>query len=285
MGNTVVWKPASSAVYSAWHILKLLEAAGLPPGVINFVPGLGPRGGRPGAREPRLRRHPLHRLDRRLPGDVADDRREPRAATGATRASSGETGGKDFVFAHPSADVDALAAALVRGAFEYQGQKCSAASRAYVPESLWPQLKERLLGDASAELKVGDRSRTSRKFMGAVIDRGAFENDPRVHRASRARSSQATILAGGELRRREGLLRRADRGRDGQPALPAHAGGDLRAGAHDLRLRRRPRSTRRSSSATPTSPYALTGAVFARDRAAVERLDAAARGRGRATST
>jgi 1-pyrroline-5-carboxylate dehydrogenase len=137
MGNTVLWKPASTALLSNWYVLKLLEEAGLPPGVINFLPGAGASVGDP------VLAHPdfagihftgstgvFQGMWRTIAGNLPRYRSYPRIV--------GETGGKDFVFAHPSADVDALVTALVRGAFEYQGQKCSAASRAYVPRSLWP---------------------------------------------------------------------------------------------------------------------------------------------------
>ena len=172
MGNTVIWKPASSAVLPAYFIMKVLNEAGLPPGVINMVPGPGPIIAPPA-------------LDHVDLGGVH--------FTGSTKVFStiwlqvgsdirkyicyprivGETGGKNFIFAHASADIDCLATALVRGAFEYQGQKCSAASRAYIPDSIWPQLKERMLADI-AELRMGDVCDFG-NFMGGVIDRNAFD--------------------------------------------------------------------------------------------------------------
>ena len=174
MGNVVVWKPAANAMYSAHFILQILREAGLPPGVINMVLG-----------------DPASLVDRALAsrhlagvhftGSTAVFRSlwaKVGAGVGEGRYRTyprlvGETGGKDFVFAHPSADVDALAAAMVRGAFEYQGQKCSAASRAYVPASLWPTLRARML-DVLAAVTVGDVSDLT-NFMGAVIDRRAYE--------------------------------------------------------------------------------------------------------------
>ena len=171
MGNTVVWKPASAAVLPAYFIMKILEEAGLPPGVINMIPGSGPIIG------PAALAHTdlggIHftgstRVFSTIYLEVGSDIRKyiayPRIV--------GETGGKNFVFAHPSADVDALVAALVRGAFEYQGQKCSAASRAYVPDCLWPAVKERMLAEI-AQIKMGDVC-DFRNFMGAAIDRNAF---------------------------------------------------------------------------------------------------------------
>src|SRR5205809_505199 len=172
MGNTVVWKPAATAVFSNYFLLKLLEEAGLPPGVVNFVPG-------PAAP---ISEHLL--LDRALAGIHFTGSTEVFQALWqrvGERLSSyagyprlvGETGGKDFILAHASADVDALATAVVRGAYEYQGQKCSAASRAYVPDTLWPRVRERVLA-MLGEVKTGDPADFT-NFMGAVIDRKAFD--------------------------------------------------------------------------------------------------------------
>jgi len=171
MGNTVVWKPASAAVLPAYFIMKILTEAGLPPGVINMVPGPGPIVG---------------------PAALANTGLGGIHFTGSTKVFStiwlevgsdirkyvayprivGETGGKDFIFAHASADCDALVTALIRGAFEYQGQKCSAASRAYVPDSIWPAVQERLLAEI-ADVKMGDVTDFG-NYMGAVIDKNAF---------------------------------------------------------------------------------------------------------------
>ena len=171
MGNTVVWKPASTAVLPAYFIMKILEEAGLPPGVINMVPGPGPVIG------PTALAHTdlggIHftgstKVFSTIYLEVGSDIRKyiayPRIV--------GETGGKDFIFAHASASVDALVTGLVRGAFEYQGQKCSAASRAYIPDSMWPQVKERLLAEV-ATIKMGNVM-DFRNFMGAVIDKSSY---------------------------------------------------------------------------------------------------------------
>jgi 1-pyrroline-5-carboxylate dehydrogenase len=173
LGNTVLWKPATTALLSGYYVMRLLEAAGLPPGVINFLPGGGATIGRPTVERPELAgihftgsTGTFHWLWKRVGENIERYRSYPRLV--------GETGGKDFVFAHPSADVEALVIALVRGAFEYQGQKCSAASRAYVPRSLWPQVEERLAAE------VGSISMGSpldfRNFMCAVIDEASFDN-------------------------------------------------------------------------------------------------------------
>ena len=157
MGNVVLWKPASSAVLNAHYILKLLEEAGLPPGVINLLPGNA------GAISEGVMAHPdfagvhftgstgvFNGMWKQIGANVANYRGYPRIV--------GETGGKDFIVAHASADVDALAVAIVRGGFEYQGQKCSAASRVYVPASIWPGVRDRVVAMIK-DIKVGDIAR------------------------------------------------------------------------------------------------------------------------------
>src|SRR6058998_1948881 len=202
MGNTVVWKPAATAVFSNYFILKLLEEAGLPPGVINFVPG------------PAVQTSETLLLDRSLAGihftgstEVFQSLWQGVARNLTSYAGYprlvGETGGKDFIVAHASADVDALAAAIVRGAYEYQGQKCSAASRAYVPDSLWPKLRERVLG-MLGEIRVGDPA-DFRNFMGAVIDRKAFDKIKSYIDAAK-KDAQATLLFGGACDDRDGYF-------------------------------------------------------------------------------
>jgi 1-pyrroline-5-carboxylate dehydrogenase len=268
MGNTVLWKPASSAVYSGWWVLQLLQAAGLPPGVINFLPGPGSAVGDPVLASPGLAG--LHftggtgtfqGMWRTIAGNLARYRTYPRIV--------GETGGKDFVFAHASADPAALATALTRGAFENQGQKCSAASRAYVPESLWPELKERLLAQVAA-IRMGDPAEDFRVFVGAVIDRGAFQTIRGYLDFARS-SPEATFLAGGGCddavgwfveptviqvsNPRNRLMEEEIFG----PVLTVFVYPDAKL---DETL----------ALCDATSPYALTGAVFARDRAAVERM-------------
>src|SRR6058998_3689960 len=194
MGNTVVWKPAGTAAFSNYFILKLLEDAGLPPGVINFVPG------------PAVQVSDTLLADRGLAGIHFTGSTEVFQAlwklVGERLAGYagyprlvGETGGKDFILAHASADIDAVATGIVRGAYEYQGQKCSAASRAYVPDSLWPKLRERVLG-LLAEARVGDPA-DFRNFMGAVIDRKAFDKIKQYIEQAK-RDPKVKILFGGE---------------------------------------------------------------------------------------
>src|SRR5207302_2198989 len=171
MGKPVLWKPASTAAYSAWYLMKLFEAAGMPPGVIDLVYGNGPAIGDPALASPNLAgihftgSTPVFQSIWKTVGQNIDRYRNyPRIV--------GETGGKDFIVAHPSADVDALATAILRGSFEYQGQKCSAASRVYAPSNLWPKLRERLVEEIGT-IKMGDVTDFS-NFMGAVIDDKSF---------------------------------------------------------------------------------------------------------------
>ena len=173
MGNTILWKPSSTALLGSYYVMRLFEAAGLPPGVINFVPG-------PPAETTELvlsspdfagvhftgSTGVFQGLWRTVGERIATYRSYPRLV--------GETGGKDYIVAHPSANVDALKTAIVRGSFEYQGQKCSAASRAYVPESIWKRLKDPLIEETNS-LTVGEPT-DFRNFMCAVIHKTAFED-------------------------------------------------------------------------------------------------------------
>jgi 1-pyrroline-5-carboxylate dehydrogenase len=272
MGNAVVWKPAATALLSNWHFFRLLEEAGLPPGVINFLSGDSVEVSR------------VLLSDRRLAGIHF---------TGSTAVFQtlwktigdhlghyagyprivGETGGKDFIVAHESADAEALAVAMVRGAYEYQGQKCSAASRAYVPDTLWPEVRDRVVAMIK-DIRMGDVA-DFRNFMGAVIDRRAYARI-REHLERARREPGVEVVAGGGTDDSVGyfveptLLQVEDPGYRLMceeifgPVLTAHV---YRAGrwAETLDLVDR------------TGPYALTGAVFARDRAALAEADRALR--------
>ncbi len=264
MGNAVLWKPASSAVYSAWQVMKLLEAAGLPPGVVNFVPGLGRAVGDPALASPDL--GGLHftgstatfrEMWRTIGENIGRYRSYPRIV--------GETGGKGFVFVHPSADVDAAAVALLRGAFEYQGQKCSAVTRAYVPEGLWPRLRERLLGMV-AEIRMGEVEDFS-CFMGAVIDREAFDKIRR-YLAVAKESPEAKILAGGRTFDAKGFFV--------EPTVVETTNPRFRLMEEEIFgpvltvwVYQDARLDDALALCATTSPYGLTGAVFARDREAI----------------
>ena len=233
MGNTVVWKPASSAMFSAHFLMQLLEEAGLPPGVINFVAGDAAMISNVVLSHRELAgvhftgsTEVFNSIWKTIGGSAATYRSYPRIV--------GETGGKDFVVAHPSADPAALAVAIVRGGYEFQGQKCSAVSRVYIPRSLWNDVRDRMVAMID-EIKVGD-IRDFRNFMGAVIDERAFKkisayiDDARTTRDDRRRR---------HVRRRHGLLRAADARRNQRPGPPAAVRGDLRPGRHGVRLRRR----------------------------------------------
>src|SRR5260221_516916 len=171
MGNTVIWKPASSAMLSAYYLMKLYEAAGMPPGVINFVSGDAAM-----ISKVLLSHRDLAGVHFTGSTEVFNNMWKTIGASMSTYRSYprivGETGGKDFIVAHPSADVDAVAVAMVRGGFEFQGQKCSAASRVYVPKSIWAGVRDRAVAMIN-DIKMGD-PRDFRNFMGAVIDKRAF---------------------------------------------------------------------------------------------------------------
>ena len=264
LGNTLVWKPASTSIYSNYMLMKLYEAAGLPPGVINFVPGGGAVVGDTAIGDSRLAgvhftgsTGVFNGIWATIGKNIAKYGQYPRLV--------GETGGKDFVFMHASADVEAVAVALVRGAFEYQGQKCSAASRAYVPKSRWSAVKERM-GAMLAEVRMGD-VRDFRNFVGAVIDKRSFEKLKGSIDAARM-SKDARIVFGGECDSRVGwfiqptVIEALNPKYDTMctelfgPVLTIHVYDDARY-AETLEL------------ANATSEYALTGAIFADDRAAI----------------
>jgi len=194
MGNTSVWKPAGTAMLSAYYTMKLLQEAGLPDGVVNLVYGPGKEIGDAALGSPELAgvhftgSTPVFQsMWKTIGGNIADYRNYPRIV--------GETGGKDFIVAHPTADVDELATAIVRGSFEYQGQKCSAASRVYAPSNLWPELKERLVAQVG-ELRVGDVSDFS-NFMGAVIDESSFKTQKEAIEEAKAHAKSSVVVGGG----------------------------------------------------------------------------------------
>jgi len=272
MGNVVVWKPAHTAMLSNYYLMRMFEEAGLPPGVINLVPG----------ESVMVSRTLL--ADRGLAGihftgstsvfnslwRTVGERLDHYA--GYPRIV-GETGGKDFVVAHPSADVDALAVALVRGAYEYQGQKCSAASRAYVPASLWPLVKERMLA-MIAEIRMGD-VRDFRNFMGAVIDKRAYERIT-GYLAQARKDPGVTILAGGGARNDTGFFIEPTLIQVSDPKYRTMC-DELFGPVLTLYVYPDAKWTETLALVDSTSPYALTGAVFARDRKALAEADATLR--------
>ncbi len=262
MGNTVVWKPASTAMLSAYYIMKLLETAGLPPGVINMVPGDAAE-----ISEVVLNHRDLagvhftgstsvfNSMWKTIGDNMSKYATYPRIV--------GETGGKDFIMVHPSADAIVVATAIARGSFEYQGQKCSAASRVYIPRSLWKKVRDATVGMMS-EIKVGD-VRDFRNFMGAVIDKKSFS---RISSYLDDAKANAKIVSGGKATGDQGyfiaptlvetenpsyrLLREEIFG----PVVTAYVYDDNKWG-ETLQL------------VDQTSPYALTGAVISQDRGAV----------------
>ena len=235
MGNTVVWKPSESQTLAAWHTLQILEQAGLPPGVINFVPGAGPELVPPALEHPDFAG--LHftgstavfrDIWRQVGQNMERYRNYPRLV--------GETGGKDFIIAHPSADPDALVTAIVRGGYEFQGQKCSAASRIYVPETLWRGIADRLC-ETIASLPMGD-VRDFKNFLSAVIKKSAFDKHAAAIAEARASSSKAKVLVGGETDDSKGLLRAPHPDPGPGARLPHPARGAVRPHRHRLRLSR-----------------------------------------------
>ncbi|HKJ01592.1 MAG TPA: L-glutamate gamma-semialdehyde dehydrogenase [Longimicrobiales bacterium] len=269
MGNTVVWKPARTAMLSNYYMAKLFQEAGVPAGVINFITGNS------AAITEELLSHRdfggvhftgstgvFNSFWKTIGNSVGSYKSYPRIV--------GETGGKDFIIAHPSADPEALTTAIVRGAFEYQGQKCSAASRIYVPESIWAQIKDTLVEQTDG-IAMGDVADFS-NFMAAVIDRAAFDKiKGYIDRAKK--SSDAEIIAGGECDDSVGyfirptiiLAKTASYESMCEeifgPVVTVHVYKD-KDWSETLRV------------LDTTSPYALTGAVFSQDRKAIrEALD------------
>ena len=233
MGCGVLWKPAATAMLSSYYVMRVLEEAGLPPGVINFVPGdpvmisnqaLAHRDlagvhftGSTGV---------FNAMWKTIGANMANYRTYPRIV--------GETGGKDFIIAHPSADPQAVAVAIARGGFEYQGQKCSAASRVYIPRSMWDEVRDRTVAIIE-DIRMGDVT-DFRNFMGAVIDKKAFDKISGYLADAKA---NARVITGGGSRGEMGyfieptLIEAPDGG------LPAAVRGDLRPGGDGVRLRRR----------------------------------------------
>jgi 1-pyrroline-5-carboxylate dehydrogenase len=270
MGNTIVWKPAATAMLSGYYTLRVLEEAGLPPGVINFIPGDSVQITRQLLDSPDLggihftgSTAVFNSLWKTVGENIGRYRGYPRLV--------GETGGKDFIVAHPSADPAAVAVAIARGGFEYQGQKCSAASRVYVAESIWNEVKDRTIG-MMKEIRQGD-VRDFRNFLSAVIDKKAFA---KISEYIDHAKVNARILQGGTAKGDDGyyieptLIQAEDPGYRSLceeifgPVVSAYVYPDGKwhetLGVIDR-----------------TSPYALTGAVFSRDRKAVREAASALR--------
>jgi 1-pyrroline-5-carboxylate dehydrogenase len=264
MGNTVLWKPASTAMLSAYYTMRIFEEAGLPPGVINLVYGSGKEIGDPALASPDLAgvhftgsTAVFQNMWKTIGANIESYRSYPRIV--------GETGGKDFIVAHPTADAEAVATAILRGSFEYQGQKCSAASRVYAPASMWPDIEEQLIAQVK-EIRYGDVSDFS-NFMGAVIDASSFATQKEAIEEAKA-DAKSKVVVGGGYDDSEGYFV--------EPTV-------IRTEDPDFRLLRDelfgPVVTtfvypdgeweETLELIDRTAPYALTGAIFAGEREAV----------------
>ncbi len=270
MGNTVVWKPASTAMLSGYYIMKIFEAAGMPPGVINFVPGNAADVSNVVLHSPDLAgihftgsTAVFQSMWKTVGENIANYKTYPRLV--------GETGGKDFIIAHPSADPAAIAVAIVRGGFEYQGQKCSAASRVYVPQSLWGEVRDRTIA-MMREIKMGD-PRDFRNFMSAVIDKKAFD---RIAGYIGDAKKGAKILQGGGCDDSKGYFV--------EPTLIETTDPSYRLMCEEIfgpvvttYVYPDAKWHETLEILDRTSPYALTGAVFATERSAVREATSALR--------
>jgi 1-pyrroline-5-carboxylate dehydrogenase len=264
MGNTIVWKPASTAMLSAHYTMRIFQEAGLPDGVINLVYGSGKEIGDAALASPDLAgvhftgsTAVFQGMWRDIGANIANYRSYPRIV--------GETGGKDFIVAHPTADAESVATAILRGSFEYQGQKCSAASRVFAPESMWPELQERLVEQVRT-IKVGDVSDFS-NFMGAVIDASSFATQKEAIEEAKA-DGKSEVVVGGGYDDSEGYFV--------EPTV-------IRTSDPDFRLLRDElfgpvvttfvypdgKWEETLELVDRSAPYALTGAIFAEDREAV----------------
>jgi len=265
MGNAVVWKPASSAVLPAYYIMHVLKEAGMPEGVINMIPGPGPVIGPPVLNHIDLggvhftgSTYVFSTIWLTIGSDIRKYFSYPRIV--------GETGGKDFIFAHESADVDVLVAGIVRGAYEYQGQKCSAVSRAYIPDTLWPRVKQQLL-DEVGTIKMGDVCDFS-NFMNAVIDKKAFETITQYVEFARS-AADMEILCGGGYSDKEGYFIEPTivESKDPRSKLMTE---EIFGPVLTVYVYPSGEFEESMELCNKTSPYALTGAIFAQDRFAID---------------
>lgn len=264
MGNTVLWKPASSAVYSAYFFMKLLQEAGLPDGIINFIPAPGSKIGDLVLNDSNFAglhftgsNSTFQKMWQNIGNNIENYKSYPRIV--------GETGGKDFIVAHESSKIEPLVTALIRGAFEYQGQKCSAVSRAYIPNNIWTTVREKLISDLK-EIKMGTPEDFT-NFMNAVIDKGAFDKIKSYIEFAK-NSSDAEIIFGGKCDDSVGyyieptvILTSNPKFKTMQeeifgPVLTIYV-YDSKEYEETLKL------------CDETSPYGLTGAIFAQDRKAI----------------
>jgi 1-pyrroline-5-carboxylate dehydrogenase len=267
VGNVILWKPASSAVYSAYHLMKLFEAAGLPKGVINFVPGSGGEVGVPAMNSPHLAgihftgsTAVFQGMWKTVSDNLKNMKYYPRIV--------GETGGKDFIFVHNSADIDALVVAVIRGAFEYQGQKCSAASRMYIPKSIWKEFKEKYIAEIK-KIKMGNVEDFT-NFMSAVIDKAAFKSITEYINFAK-NSKEAEIITGGGFDDSKGYFIEPTTIVTSNPKFKTME-EEIFGPVLTIYLYEDEKFDDALELCESTSPYALTGAVWAQDRKAVLKM-------------
>jgi 1-pyrroline-5-carboxylate dehydrogenase len=261
VGNVALWKPASSSVYSNYHMMKLFEAAGLPKGVINFIPGSGGQVGNPVMASPYLAgihftgsTSVFQGMWKTVAENLKTMKYYPRIV--------GETGGKDFIFAHNSADVDALVTASIRGAFEYQGQKCSAASRMYIPKSIWGEFKEKYVAEVS-KIKMGDVEDFT-NFMSAVIDEGAFKSITEYIDFAK-NAEDAEIITGGNYDDTNGYFIEPTTVVTSNPRFKTME-EEIFGPVLTIYVYEDDKFDETLDLCDTTSPYALTGAIWAQDR-------------------
>ncbi len=272
VGNVVLWKPASTAVYSNYYLMKVLQEAGLPGGVINFLPGSGSNIGDPALTSPELAgihftgsTAVFQSMWKKIGDNISRMKYYPRIV--------GETGGKDFIFAHQSAKVKPLVVAAIRGAFEYQGQKCSAASRMYIPVSIWPQFREMYLAE-TAKIRIGSPEDFT-NFMTAIIDKSAFENI-KAYIDYAKESDEAEIISGGTCDDSKGYFI--------EPTTIVTTNPRFRTMEEEIFgpvltifVYEDEQFEETLALCDQTSPYALTGAIWAQDRAALVTMSNALR--------
>ncbi len=266
-GNVVLWKPSSTSILSNYYIMKILERSGLPAGVINFLPGSGPDVGDPVFDSPHFAglqftgsTGTFRHMWKKIGNNIDKYHSYPRIV--------GETGGKDFIFVHNSADVDEVVTGALRGAFEYQGQKCSAASRMYVPASLWDEIREKLVAETS-QIKMGDVADFS-NFMGAVIDQKAF-NSIKEYIDFAKNASDAEVIQGGNCDDSKGYFIEPTLIHTTNPKFKTME-EEIFGPVLTIYVYKDEDYEAALKLCDETSPYALTGAIFAKDRYALKHM-------------
>ncbi|TFH02802.1 MAG: L-glutamate gamma-semialdehyde dehydrogenase [Calditrichales bacterium] len=267
IGNVVLWKPASSAVLSAYYLMKLFKEAGLPDGVINFIPGSGGQVGNPVMASPHLAgihftgsTEVFQNMWKTVGDNIANMKYYPRIV--------GETGGKDFIFAHPSAKVKPLVVGALRGAFEYQGQKCSAASRMYIPRSLWPEFKELYVAEVK-KIKMGSPT-DFKNFFSAVIDKGAFKSI-KAYIDYAKDAADAEIITGGKCDDSKGYFIEPTTIVTTNPRFKTME-EEIFGPVMTIFVYEDADFEKTLDICDQTSPYALTGAIWAQDRQALIKM-------------